>query len=358
MKLKLVDKLISHEIVGRSGVTAIWLVSVYLFLAFLELVEDTSLEDQIMLILHILIVSVPRMIYELSPMIFLIGALLALMNLSKSSELLALQAGGLSKRRITTSIVGTSLVFAVLILAWGEFVVPVCESLKSSLTAGDNKSELSDEPDFVNWIRDDNRFIYVEGRFQGTQQYRVHIYHFDENGRLYKQTESALGKFDEDSDQLFLYHVNESNLIDGILEPIDNQELYLTIRLNHDVVRSQHRDPAELNLIELYQTIRYLRKNGLNAEILDLSFWNRFVIPLSIIVMAAFAMLFNSKTNRGVNRGILVLVGLLFGLVYFAVQQSAGYFAIISGWPPVIGTFTILCLFSIAALIAQTEKNR
>ena len=209
----------------------------------------------------------------------------------------------------------------------------------------------------MTWIRDDNKFMYVEGNFEGSQQYRTHIYHFDENGKFAKHTESALGQFDDDSDQLFLYHVEETNLIDGVLKPSNNQQLSFPVRLNQNVVRSQHRDPAELNLIELYQTISYLRKNGLNAEMLDLSFWNRFVIPLSIIVMAAFAMLFNSKSSRSVNRGILVLVGLLFGLVYFAIQQSAGYFAIISGWPPVIGTFTILCLFAGLAMLAQSEKK-
>ena len=130
MKIALVDRIIRQEVAGRSLVTAIWLVSVYLFLAFLELAEDANLENQFALIIQILVLSIPKMIYELSPMIFLIGAMLALMTLSRSFELLAMQAGGISKKRITGSIVGTSLVFAVTGSCLGRIDCPFLRVIK------------------------------------------------------------------------------------------------------------------------------------------------------------------------------------------------------------------------------------
>ena len=160
--MRLIDRHIGREIVGKSFTTAIWLLAVYLFIALLDLLEDIDLENQLTFVIQVIGLSIPRMIYELAPMIFLIGTIMALATLARQLEFTGMQAGGISKYRIAGSVVGFSLIFAVLMFVWGEIVVPFSESKRAQIKdSQENVLSPKQERSGV-WIRDRNQFIYVD----------------------------------------------------------------------------------------------------------------------------------------------------------------------------------------------------
>ncbi len=338
----LLFKVIGHEIASRTLLTQLWLVGVYLMLAFLEIADELDVNSHFMLILKILAFSVPRMIYELAPMVFLIGTMMALLTLTRNSELIAMQASGLSKTRITKTVFGIAGALALAIFLWGELVVPVSEDIGNNLRTGtagatDSKSARSI------WIRKDDKFLYFESN--GTEELQnIEVYQFDRRGRLVKQTEADAGTLNKSTDEVIMNRSRHLRFDNGeLISGFETSEV-LDFDLEPLALNFHTSDPALLNFFEMIKIIRFLNANGIETDLLTLALWNRLISPLSIFAMAAFAILFSTNSRRHTNTGLLLLGGLMFGLLYYAIQQSAGYWAILNDFSPLLGTVSVLII--------------
>ncbi len=355
-KVWIIDLYFSREITTKCFITGFWLLAIYLFISLLDLLEDVNVEEDIGFVGEVLLYSIPRMLYELAPMILLIGTVLALATLSRRFEIVALHAGGVSKFRITASVVGYAMLIAMIMFVWGEFVVPQSE-IKLYLKKQNQISQQSAEaPKHGLWYRDGNQFIHVTPKLKDNSLKNIEIYHFDQNGRLVKLTNAAGGIFSKEKQNLKLYGVIESTLENRRIVRLTAESKDHPIEAELNVIGAHQRDPSQLTMLELYRAIKFLEVNGLKTEFLDLAFWNRLVSPISMFVMALFAVLFAYRFRPKVSNGHLVFVGLLFGLIYFSVQQSVGYITMLNGLQPVIGTLTAFLLFSIAAIIALARN--
>ena len=340
--MKIIDLHISREIFGRSVVAGIWLVGIYVFVTMLDLIEKSGDESQFIGIVETLVYSLPRMIYELSPMILLIGSILALSNLSQKLELVAFQAGGISKVRITASVVGFSMLVAIFMFIWGETVVPMSESTVSSTRTSIESDVLLSQSKNGIWARYGSSFIFIRQIDLDWGIRDISIYEFDDDGNFVKQINAAWARSIDGRDALNLGEVEELSFAGNIIDQQLLRELVYPIRLEIETLYMQRRDPNELGMIDLLKSIEYRQINGLKSDFLSLTFWNRLIIPLSMIIMGIFAMLFTFRRRIGLGTGHFVFIGLFSGLVYFAVQQSVGYIALLNGISPVVGTFAVL----------------
>ncbi len=340
--MKIIDLHISREIFGRSVVVGIWLVGIYLFVTMLDLLENSGGESNIIGFVETLAYSLPRMIYELSPMILLIGSMLALSNLSQKLELVAFQAGGVSKMRITASVVGFSMLVATFMFIWGETVVPLSESVAwRNRTSSDSDMLLSQSENGI-WARYGSSFIFI-GQIDSDWGIRnISIYEFDDDGNFVKQINAAQANSIDGRDVLKLEEVEALSFAGNRIDQQLLKELDYPIKLEIETLHMQRRDPNELGMIDLLKSIEYRQINGLKSDFLRLTFWNKIIIPLSMIIMGIFAMLFTFRQRAGLGTGHFVFIGLFFGLVYFAIQQSVGYIALLNGISPVVGTFAVL----------------
>ncbi len=355
-KIWIIDLYFSREITTKCVITGVWLLAIYLFISLLDLLEDVNVEEDIRFVGEVLLFSIPRMLYELAPMILLIGTILALATLSRRLELVALQAGGVSKFRITASVVGYAMLVALIMFVWGEFVVPKSEVTLYLKKDNQISRQNAEAPKHGLWYRDGNQFIHVTPKLKDNTLKDVEIFHFDQNGRLVKLTNAAGGIFSKEKKNLKLYGVVESTLENRRIVRLTAESKDHPIEAELNVIGAHQRDPSQLTILELYRAIKFLKVNGLKTEFLDLAFWNRLISPISMFVMALFAVLFAYSFRPKVSNGHLVFVGLLFGLLYFSVQQSVGYVAMLNGLQPVIGTFSALLFFSMATIVALARK--
>lgn len=350
--LSIIDFYISREITNKTTITGIWLLTIHLFISLLDLLEDVQGDDQIDFVLEVLLLSIPRMIYELAPMILLIGTILAMATLSRSFELVALLASGVSKFRIATSVVGYGMVIALLMFMWGELVVPYSEGKQSLVKLSQFSEQSAEAVEDGLWYRDANQFIHVTPTLEENVLKNIEIFHFDMAGRLVKISHAAGGLINEEDKVLKLFGVTEKSLANRKIIRQTSETKDYPIEAELKVIGAHERDPSQLTMFELYRATQFLKTNGLKTEFLDLAFWNRIIMPISMFVMAMFAVLFTYRIRPKVSNGHLVFIGLIFGLLYFAIQQSIGYFTMLNGLQPVIGTFSAFLLFSIAAIIA------
>ena len=347
----IVGRLIGRLIFEKVILSAIWLLAVYLFLALLDLVQSTRGDAQLLYIAKVLGISVPTMLYELSPMIFVIGTTVALSGFSRDLGFVALQAGGLSKIQITTIVVSYSIVFSLFIFIWGEIVVPMSETAKSRIMADRGLDTASQIGEFSRWVRNGNQFIYFDNISRQDSISGVQIYEFDEAGKFARYVLARSAAIHDDVDSIKLDHVVETTLTDFGVNRQFSDSMEFETSLDFKILGAQESDPFKLRIDQLNSVIGFLRLNQQKTEFFELAFWNRIVIPLSVIVMALFSVIFTFRLRRGLSRGHFALVGLIFGLIYFAIQQSAGYVVILNGLSPFVGTFGTFLVFTIGAFI-------
>lgn len=350
LKIKIVDWYLSKEITGKSMVAGLWLLAIYLFLLLLDELQATE-ERAFSSIAVSMGYAIPKMFYELSPMILLIGTILGLAILSRQFEILAFQAGGISKYRLVGSVLGYSAAFAVFIFAWGELVVPYSETKRANY----DSVQLPEESGIVHegvWIRHQNDFIYIDRIDKSGGIEGISIYHFDKNGKFGGQTAAKSGTISGDFTSFRLQNVQQLVVGNTILKKQTDSSQSYPVEVDRVKLALENDNPSELTVYELYQTVRLRKEAGLRVDFQELEMWNRLIIPLSMLVMGMFAVLFTFRSDTKLSTGHFVMLGLLFGLFYFAIQQSVGYIAILTGLPPIIGTFGVFIAFSCYGVIA------
>lgn len=347
----IVGRFIGRLIFEKIFLSAIWLLAVYMFLALLELVQSTQGDAQFLYIIKVLGISVPTMLYELSPMIFVIGTTVALAGFSRDLGFVALQAGGLSKFQITTIVVVYSVIFSIFVFFWGESVVTRSETAKSRIMAERGLDTSSRIGDFSQWVRNGNQFMYFDNLSRQNSISGVQIYEFDEEGNFARHVDARHAAISDDVDSIKLDQVVETTLTDFGVNRQFSDSMEFESSLDFKILGAQESDPFQLRIDQLHSVIQFLQTNQLKTEFFELAFWNRIVIPLSVIVMALFSVIFTFRIRRGLSRAHFALLGLIFGLIYFAIQQSAGYVVILNGLTPSLGTFGTLLVFTLGAFI-------
>ncbi|SVE19927.1 uncharacterized protein METZ01_LOCUS472781, partial [marine metagenome] len=73
------------------------------------------------------LLKLPSSIFQLMPIIVLIGSLLALGNMSKNSELLVLLTSGVSLQRMGISVIFSGIVLCFFTVSIGEYISPKME---------------------------------------------------------------------------------------------------------------------------------------------------------------------------------------------------------------------------------------
>ena len=347
------SRVVGRELVGKTTQAGFWLLCMYLFVSLLEFVDDYGTNAGIGAILQLLVLSIPRILYELAPMMVMVGTLLALTALARRSELIAMHASGISSFKLTTIIVKFGMLFAVGIYLLGEFAIPITET-KSGLLVQSLKSREAVEQagDSQVWGRDADQFIRIGGTDADGSMLNVLILRFSHEGHLEQRIDAARGVENLKDDTFVLFDVLVRNF-EGIHVTQQQHERFTYKQppaIHH--IYNLGRDPYELNNNELRALIDHLDSNGLSSDIYDLAYWNRFVFPLTIIASIVIAVPFAGRGKRRKNAGYYVFAGLMIGLAFYAIQQSIGYIVLLSGIPPLTGSLSSLVIFTSCALYA------
>jgi lipopolysaccharide export system permease protein len=152
------------------------LVTIYLLIDFFERIDDfVENQKSFSLAVKYLVLKIPLIIEQLTPIIILLGGIIVLGLLNHHGEILALKAVGIHTFRITFPITGTAVVFTLLTLGFAEWIVPpttantntiLYEQVRQEKPRGilrKNRFYYKDEQGFYSFEKPeqtDNRFDY------------------------------------------------------------------------------------------------------------------------------------------------------------------------------------------------------
>lgn len=347
--ITLLDRYIAERLVVMTGLVLLVQLALMSFFVVVDALPDYGQANfQLYELLRYVVLSQPRRLYEIFPVLTLIGTLLGLSALAANAELVAMRAAGVSVAQIVNSAIKVGLVFALLTVVIGEYVVPWSESQAQAGRAQALARGMQKKASGL-WLRDQNTFVNIGEVLPDLSLLRVNIYAFDDGIDLRTQTRAERAFYTSDGWQL--QDVQESRIDPrGIAARHTDLQPWKT-DLTEDIVGVFTVRPEGLSMQHLVRYIDHLRQNGQSTERYRLALWQKALMPLAIVAMVLLATPFVFGPVRGGGLSRNIFWGVMLGLAFILVNRLFGHFGLLYGLPPMVGAVLPVLFFLFAALL-------
>ena len=277
--------------------------------------------------LFVSVTGMPRRLYLDLPIMLLIAVAAGLGGLAQSSELTILRAAGLSRLRIFMKLMWVLSPILVLSVVVAEHGMPQAEQFsrvyKDARIAGGVKDSI--------WTRDIGRYVFVEGGATGEvltwKQIEIRSNQNDIATVVSSEDVSLSGSTIELKDAQILRLTPEAVVT-------ETTTLTQDTRLSSSEVRWLTQKPDALALSELWEASRYLRVEGLNDRAHSQLFWQRVLLPVTLIVLALLASATAFGSLRTMSLSNRVFLAVLLGLVFKYAMDMASPAVFLAGGHP------------------------
>lgn len=347
--MKLLDRYIGKSVLISTLVVMLVLLALFAFASFAGELEKVGRGGyDVVLAMQYTVLLLPRLAYQLFPIVVLLGAIIGLGMLASQSELVVVRAAGVSLNRIIWTVMKVGLLLLTGMLLIGEFVAPAAEFKAQSLRAEAMSGQASFRSDQGLWARDGNSVIHIRDLLSGDRVGRVSVYDFDGQNQLKSVTTATSAVYDGQG--WMLDGVLRSSVSEKGVETTQQPDLRWQSLLNPDLIGVVTVKPDYLSAPGLFRYIKYLNDNGLDAGQYLLALWKKAVMPVTTMVMIVLAVPFVFGPLRSVGVGQRIFVGTLFGIGYFLVDQTTGHLGLVYGLPPLVSVLVAPLLFFCVAL--------
>lgn len=351
----ILDRYLARQVIAGSLLVAMLLAALTSFLVLVGQFDDFYGSYGIWEAIQYTLLSMPQQTYELLPMSVLLGALLGLGNLASGNELMVMRAAGISTVRLGRSCLLGGLVLALLCLALGEFVAPHAARQANELKNSARMNRVSFLARGGIWARDGDVVFNVQQMVSADHLLGVSLYIMGEGERIErilvaKEAEAEPeGGWSLKNVRETRFGEESSGALGNEIETATHESLPWNSLLDTSLLRLFVVDPDVLSLRGLGQYIDFLKRNDLDVKRYEQAFWQKVVMPVSIMVMVVLALPFVFGPLRSVGTGQRVLFGVLIGVGFYLVNLTLGHSGLVFGLPPIFSAWAPTVLAAIAA---------
>lgn len=288
-------------------------------------------------ILFYFFVKIPLIVSQLMPAIFLLAMVIQLGVLTRSKEMLALRAGGVSFAWFIRFFLIYALVWSGAQLVFSQFLGVFGEVEANRIWKEDVRKKQLDELTIKKlWFRDGPFIVLAEEAFPGKSRAQdVTVYEFaTDNQELIRILKAKKALIDDHGWGLLDVHELDTrtfksvNRLSQFLSVRQNLKAYAAVELKGD--------KAQLPLIELSKAIKKLEESGSNVEMLRTVWHGKWSYAFSMAVMALLAlMLMTFSENVYANIGFsLILIFVQYGV--HVLGETAGEKGVL---PPILAAW-------------------
>ena len=353
--MKILDAYIGRIVASTTFLTLAVFVSVSGIIKFVEQMRavgrgNYDLSHAALYVLY----AVPRDIEVFFPMSALIGGLIGIGMLASNSELVVMQAAGLSRLDIIKSVMKTAMLLILVSMAVGEWLAPNGEAKAREIRAqAISGGSLISAKNGV-WAKDGDYFVNIGEVLEQGQLKKVQIYRFNEELKLdsWLSAESAVY---QDKAWLLSRVVNtQLNEKEIKTEKLDNQVWQSSLtpkKLGVVTVK-----PESLSVRGLIDYLDYLEANEQDPSRYQLAFWRKLIQPATVAVMLLVALSFIFGPLRSVSMGARIMMGVVTGILFFVCNEVLGSLSLVYQFPPILGAISPSILFVSVAWYFMNKK--
>jgi lipopolysaccharide export system permease protein len=323
-------------------------VGIYLLIDFFEKIDDlvefgATAGDYFVYISN----SIPFIFVQILPLAILASMVLTLGGLSRSNEVTAMRACGVSLWKIVQPLMVLTLLFSFLLLLLNEFVIPWnTKQLNNLLEAKSGKHHIQMTHNQI-WFRKGDRIINIAVADPQKQQLQgVKIFTFNSERRIIKRQDAARVHFNNGQWQA-------SALIERVFDPETGDMVKLN-KLQHKIIKldrtpesfsGQKNRNNELSYIQLSEMAQKLEQEGYDSTRQRVDMYNRLATPFTCLIMGFLGIPFALQRGRNSNIALGIGISLGIGGVYFIIQSLVTAFGYSGALPPLIAAWTANFIF-------------
>jgi len=297
--------------------------------------------------------TIPGRCYEFVPFAALIGALIGLGQLASTSELVVMQAAGVSTARLAWTVLQQALVIAVLGFLLGEYVAPITEQRAESARALALYADRQRAPDRGIWRRDGSRFMHVSAVAPDTQVFGVTIYEFSQRGWLERVFFADRGRYDDGG---WTYRdIQVTKLGREAVERSELDTLFMESNITPRILTLENISPGQLALRDLFDYTAFLESQGEDAGSFELATWRKVLQPAAVAALVLVAISFVFGPLRDGTLGFRIFAGVMMGVLFRLSQDLLGPASLVYGFPPVYAAAlpVLLCVVAGTLLLRR-----
>ena len=296
------------------------LVSLGVFFTFVGQLDDIGRGDYSLLrVIEYVALVVPGKIVEYMPLAILLGTILNLGALASNSEIIAMQAAGISVTQLLRAVFQAALLLAFLSFLIADWVVPMSETSAREIRSSSINATQALSGKKGLWIKDENRILHIKLLLPNGIARSIEIYQLDQQGRLVSTTraDSAI-PFE---DKWRLKKVQQTIIGDQSVEVRNLDEMIYPGNISYSLLDALMIEPRHMSSVDLYSYRKFLQENNLDDSVESLTFWQKVFAPLTVLVMCILAIPFILGSQRQGSTGVRIIIGILLGLIYVAANK-------------------------------------
>ncbi len=353
--MQILDLYIGRIIASTTFLTLSVFVSLSSIIKFVEQVRSVGkgnydLSHAALYVLY----AMPTDVELFFPMSALIGGLIGVGMLASNSELVVMQAAGLSRLDIVKSVMKSATVLIVISMIMGEWVVPKGEAAARQVKAQAISGGSLISGNGGTWAKDGDFFVHIKeiediGRLNGVQ-----IYRFNEKLQLASWLSAERAVFQQKT--WLLTDVEETFITDKKVITKNSTNQQWSSSLTPEKLGVVMVKPEYLSIRGLVDYLDYLEANQQDPSRYQLALWRKIVQPITLAVMLLVALSFIFGPLRSVSMGARIMMGVATGILFFIANQTFGSFSLVYQIPAIWGALMPSILFTMVALYFFNKK--
>ncbi len=355
--MRALDRYIALALIKGWVLVGILILSIFGLLQFVQELEHVGGHYKAVHAAAYVLRTLPQLALDLAPVTGLLGTLIGLANLSRHSELTAMRSSGLSPGRLFRSVIAPAVLMAALLLMAAEYVAPALQQ-----TAEEQRSIIrSGRSSLVHgkglWSNAGLRFFNVNKLEHGRVPTDIEYFEFTPEGKLVMFAHAERANLDHGR-EWSLINVHKKTWGDKLqTEAIDELDMGPFWKKSELPLLSL--PSSAMSISDLYTYARHLKATKQRSERIDLAFWQKIMLPLSLLTMVAMAVPIgaSSTTQRTSNLALRLAAGAVAGILLYLGSQVLQSSGLAMGGAPWLLTSLPVVLVAIAATLLFRKMN-
>ncbi|MDB5802181.1 MAG: lptG [Rhodocyclales bacterium] len=356
--MKTLNRHLRREVLSASLLVLAAFIALFAFFDFLGELDQVGQNGyQLKHALIFVVLTIPSRAYEIMPIAVLIGALYALTQLARHSELTVMRASGISTLRMLGSLLRVGLIFVVATFVLGEYIAPPLERVAQKWRLRSSNAAMPQELRTGVWLRDGNMFINVRKAQPDAALEGIKIYELDTAHHVLSISVAQRGEY-AGGGMWTLSDVVQTRLPGdrAIVERFPQMQLRSSLTPNMFNVGMVV--PERMAISNLYQYVRHLEDNRQRTGRYEVAYWKKLIYPFAALVMIGLALPFCLGSQRTGNVSARVMLGIMLGMGFYLLNGLSSNLGVINGWPALPTAAAPSALFLVLALFMLHAVDR
>ncbi len=343
--MRTVRRLLYRDVLASVGFVTLAFMALFFFIDFVEELERLRKEAPAWHAALLALFELPSHLYDVFPIMVLIGTVFSLARLAQSSEFTILRTGGLGPGRALGLLSLLASGFVAFTFLIGDWLVPLADQQAEHLRARWSggvvqraggawlKDRQVDANGHERWYTVSVDGASLDGRLQG-----VRLFEFDGQGRLLERWKATEGQVDAGG-RWRLRDVERAvwPAEGGVEARLDSRriaELEWQGNLSLGVVNAALLKASNMSTLELYRYTRHLAEQEQSSQRYEIQFWRKAIYPFACLVMTGLALPFAYLHARGGGISARVFGGIMLGISFVLLNHLSGHLGLLQGWTP------------------------